>query len=69
MTFGTAAGGEIAASNQPVFAVPAGFTVAWVGWFDNVSGGNLLAKHDVADEVFGSDGTYTLTAETFTIAD
>lgn len=67
VTLGAASGGVKAASTQPVFDVPSGATVAWVGWWDALSGGNFLASYDVADEVYGAQGTYTLTAESFSI--
>jgi hypothetical protein len=66
---GAASGGSRSASNtDPVFDVPNGFTVAWVAYYTASSGGTLIAKHDVTNEVYGAQGTYTLTSQTFSIS-
>lgn len=64
ITFGAAANGQIAASNQPVFDVPGGTTVTHVGFWSAVSGGTFLGYADVTDESFAGQGTYTLTSAT-----
>lgn len=61
ITFAAAAAGAIDSSSQPVFDVPAATTVTHVGFWDAVTAGNFLGGADVADEVFGGQGTYTLT--------
>lgn len=67
VTFSSAANGAKAASNQPVFDVPNGATVNYVAFYDASSGGTLLAYDDVTTEVFGAQGTYTLTSESFSL--
>lgn len=64
VTMGAASAGAIAATNQPVFDVPGGTTVTHVGFWSAVSGGTFLGYADVTDEVFASQGTYTLTSAT-----
>lgn len=68
VTFAAASGGSKAASGSAVFSVPSSFTVAYVAYYTASSGGTLLAKHDVADQAFASAGTYTLTAQTFSVS-
>lgn len=46
----------------PVFDVPAGTTIAFIGIWTLVSGGTYGGCWDVTDEVFAGQGTYTLTA-------
>jgi len=50
------------ASNQPVFDVPGGTTVKYVGIWDAQSGGNFMGSADVTDETFANQGTYTVTS-------
>ena len=64
ITMAAASGGQIAASNQPVFDVPGGTTVTHVGFWSAVSGGTFLGYADVTDESFAGQGTYTLTSST-----
>lgn len=59
--FSAAAAGSMDNSDAPVFDVPAGTTVAHVGFWDAVTAGNFLGSVDVTDEVFAGQGTYTLT--------
>ena len=65
VTFEAAAGTELAGSldvsNQPVFDIPAGTTVASVAYWTASTAGTMMAYADVTDEVFASQGTYTLT--------
>jgi transcription elongation factor len=52
--------GSMDDSTAPVFDVPAAATVSWIsGW--NTAGTVRYFKKDVTDEVFGAQGTYTLT--------
>jgi len=65
ITYAAAAAEARAASNQPVFDVPAATTVAFVGfWAVAAYRGDV----DVVDEVFGGAGTYTITSSTVSLA-
>ena len=68
ITWAAAAAGSMAASNQPVFDVPAGTTVSHVGFFTAVTTGTYYGMSDVTDEVFGAQGTYTLTSITVALS-
>lgn len=46
----------------PVFDIPAGTTVAFIGLWTLATGGTYGGCWDVVDEVFAAQGTYTLTA-------
>jgi len=46
----------------PVFDIPAGTTVAFIGIWTLITGGTYGGCFDVVDEVFAGAGTYTLTA-------
>ena len=61
ITWNAASGGAIDSSNQPVFDVPAGTTVAYVGFWSASSAGTFYGSADVTDEAFAAQGTYTLT--------
>jgi len=61
ITWNPAAAGSLDSSNQPVFDVGAGKTVAYVGFWSAVTAGVFYGAADVTDEVFGAQGTYTLT--------
>ncbi len=61
ITWNPAASGSLDSSSQPVFDVPAGKTVSYVGFWSAESGGVFYGAADVVDEVFGAQGTYTLT--------
>jgi hypothetical protein len=47
-------------SNTPVFDIPAS-TITHVGFWSASSGGTNYGDGDITDEVFASQGTYTLT--------
>ncbi len=64
ITWNAAQDGSMAASNQPTFDVPAGTTVAAVGFWSADNGGTLYGGADVTDEVYAAQGTYTLTSVT-----
>jgi len=68
ITWAGASGNSMAASNQPVFDVPASTTVKGRGG-SLTSGGVQHAFHNVTDEAFAGAGTYTLTSATLTISD
>ncbi len=60
IAWNVAAAGSMDDSTAPVFDVAAGSTVAWVaGW--NTAGTSRYFKKAVTNEVFGAQGTYTLT--------
>jgi hypothetical protein len=60
ITWNAAANGSMDDSNVPVFDVPAGTTVSYVGFW-NSAGSVFYGSANVTDEVFASQGTYTLT--------
>lgn len=61
ITWNAAGSGSMDDSNVPVFDVPAATTVSWVGLWSLVTGGTFYGAANVTDEVFGGQGTYTLT--------
>lgn len=61
MTWGAAAAGAMAHASAPVFDVPAGTHVNYVGMWSAVSGGVFYGSDDVTEEIFAAQGTYTLT--------
>jgi len=69
IAWSAASGGSMAASDQPQFDVPGSTTVKAVGFMSAVSGGTQYAYHNVTDEVFAGQGTYTLTSATLSIND
>jgi len=60
ITFNAAAGGTMDSSNTPEIDVPA-TTVKYVGFWSLVTGGVFYGSADVTDEIFASQGTYTVT--------
>ena len=60
-TWGTASGGAISMTNDPVFDVPAGSTVAYVRVY-NTAGTVQYGDFPITNETYGGQGTYTLTA-------
>lgn len=69
ITFSAAADGSVAISNTPVFDVPAGETVACVGFVTAVSAGTIHADDPVTAESYANAGTYTVNSATITIND
>jgi len=61
ITWNPANGGSLDSIIAPVLDVPAGKTVNYVGFWSAESGGDWYGASDVVDEVFGTQGTYTLT--------
>ena len=61
ITWNAAGSGTMDDSNVPVFDVPAGTTVAYVGFWSAETVGTFYGSADVTDEVFAAQGTYTLT--------
>jgi hypothetical protein len=68
ITFAAASSGSRSASTQPVFDVPGSNTVvSYVGFWEN--GTVFLGSHDVTNETFAAQGTYTLTSATLSLTD
>lgn len=62
ITYNAASAGNIDSSNVPAVGVTAGDTVAYVGYWDALTGGTFLAYSAVsAPEVYSNDGTFTIT--------
>jgi len=61
MTWGAAAAGAMAHASAPTFDVPAATTVKYVGMFSASTAGTFYGSDDVTNEVYGAQGTYTLT--------
>lgn len=66
-TLNAASAGSRTSSTQPTFDVPAATTITFVGWWDAVTAGNFLGSAAITSEAFGAQGTYQLTAQTFSI--
>lgn len=60
ITWNAASGGALDNNANPVFDVPAGTTVAWVGLWSASTAGTFYGSADVTDEAFAGQGTYTL---------
>lgn len=67
ITWNAASSGNLDSSNAPVFDVPASTTIRRVGFFDAVTSGNYYGDADITDEVYGGQGTYTLTDADITL--
>lgn len=61
ITWNAASSGNLDSSNQPLFDVPAGTTIRRVGFFSAATSGTFYGDADITDEVYGGQGTYTLT--------
>jgi hypothetical protein len=62
ITWGAAGSGTVSKSGADiVFDVEGGDTVSFIGFWSLVTGGTCYGGADVTDEVFGAQGTYTLT--------
>jgi hypothetical protein len=68
ITWAAASAGAMDETTSPVFDVPAGATVSWVSYW-NTAGTVRYLKKNVTDEVFGAQGTYTLTDTDFDLND
>jgi hypothetical protein len=60
-TWSAAAAGSMDNSNAPVFDIPAGATVAFVGFWSLATGGTFYGYASVTSETFAAQGTYTVT--------
>ena len=63
ITWNTASAGAMDDSTTPapVFDIPAGTTVKYVGFFSALSGGTFYGSQAVTNESYVGQGTYTLT--------
>jgi hypothetical protein len=68
LVWGTPSNGSVSIINQPVFDVPGGTTVSYVGLWSAASGGTFYGAADVTDESFSGNGTYTLRSFTISIS-
>lgn len=55
-----ASSGEMKASNQPTFDVPAGITITHVGLWSAATSGTYYGNADVANESYSAQGLYSL---------
>ena len=69
VTFTAAAAGLKDSSNTPAVPIPAATTVTHIGYWNALTVGSFLGFTDIADEVFGSAGTLTLSDVDLTITD
>ena len=68
ITWAAAAAGSVAlAATFPVFDIPAGTTLSYIGVWTLAVGGIYGGCWDVTDEIFAAQGTYTLTAGTISL--
>lgn len=67
VTWSAAASGSKAASNQPVFDVPAGTTITHLGYWSAATSGTFYGSADITDETFANQGTYTVTSDSVTL--
>ncbi len=67
-TWNTATGGNADSSNTPEFDIPAGETVAYVGFWSLQNGGTFYGSAAVTSETFAAQGTYTLNDADITIS-
>jgi hypothetical protein len=66
---GAAAGSVALTTPNPVFDMPAGSSTQYVGFWDASTAGNFLGYQAVASpETFASQGTFTLTSESFQLS-
>jgi hypothetical protein len=61
-----ATGSKAIAATLPVFDIPAGTTVAYIGFWSAIVG-DFYGYWDVTDEAFAGQGTYPLTAGTVSV--
>lgn len=69
VTFDAAASKQmIQNGTDPVFDIPAGTTVKYVGFWSAISGGTFLGSAAVTNEVYAAQGTYQLDTSTLSLA-
>lgn len=67
ITWNAASGGALDNNANPVFDVPAGTTITWVGFWSDVAAGTFYGSGDITDEAFASAGQYTLSDADITL--
>lgn len=60
ITWAGAAGGNSDSSNVPLFNVPGGVTIAYIGYWSAASGGTFYGTSAITPETYGAQGTYEL---------
>lgn len=60
VTWAAAVGGSKDETASPVFDVPGGVTVDWMGLYSALTAGTLIAIDDLTAETYAGQGTYTL---------
>ena len=65
ISMAAAANGIRSCINQPVFQVPAGVTVGFIGLWNNTT---FLGCADPVDETFGNAGTYTVNSLSISVS-
>ena len=68
LTWGAASAGVLAITNTPEFQVPGGTTVAAIS-YRSTDGTAEYARDVVDQESYTNNGTYTVTAASFTLSD
>jgi hypothetical protein len=70
ITWGTPATSSVAmAATLPVFDVPAGTTIGWLGYWSLATGGTFYGSRALsASETFGGQGTYSITSATESVS-
>ena len=64
-TWASASGSSMSDTGaDPVFDIPASTTVRRLGFWSAVSAGTFYGDAELTDEVYGGQGTYTLTSAT-----
>lgn len=68
IAWASAASGSMSkTASDPVFDVEGGDTVSYVGFWSASTAGTFYGSANVTDEVYGGQGTYTLTAATISL--
>lgn len=60
VSWNAAASSNLDSNGTQVFDVPAGSTVAYIGYWSALTGGTFYGSGDVTDETYASQGVYTL---------
>lgn len=60
ISWNAASGGNLDSANTPIFDVPAGTTITFVGYFSAATGGTYYGSSPINAETFGSQGEYEL---------
>jgi len=68
LTWGTPSNGSVSITNQPVFDIPAGTTVKYIGLWSASTGGTFYGSAAVTNETYSGQGTYTVTSGTISIS-